>query len=101
MTALIVHPSAYLDISPSDESGSEPVWGPVKLQYERKPGNEDTVSIRTPHERTPHGEIPTGENFAILERRVALVLGPMLGKGLIQVDSRIRKGNRDVRSMLL
>ncbi len=104
MTALIVYPSTYLDISPSEPSGSEPVWGPVRLQYERSPhhpGSEDTVSINTPNKRTPHGEIHPGENFAVIERRVASVLGPMLGKGLIRVDSRIRRGNRHVRSMLL
>lgn len=101
VTALIVYPSAYLDISPSEPSGSEPVWGLVRLQYERSshnPGSEDSVSIRTPNKRTPHGEILPGENFAIVERRVASVLGPMLGKGLIRVDSRIRRGNRHVRS---
>ena len=103
VSALIVYPSAYLDISPSEPSGSDPVWGPVRLQYERsshQPGSEDTVSIRTPNKRTPHGEIHPGENFAVIERRVASVLGPMLGKGLIRVDSRIRRGNRHVRSMI-
>ena len=100
VTALIVYPSAYLDISPSEPSGSEPVWGPVRLQYERSshnPGSEDSVSIRTPNKRTQLGEILPGENFAIIERRVASVLGPMLGKGLIRVDSRIRRGSRHVR----
>ena len=103
VSALIVYPSAYLDISPSEPSGSEPVWGPVRLQYERSshhPGSEDSISIKTPNKRTPHGEIHPGESFAIIERRVASVLGPMLAKGLIRVDSRIRRGNRHVRSML-
>ncbi|KAI9513071.1 SNF2 family N-terminal domain-containing protein [Russula earlei] len=97
VTALIVYPSAYLEIPPSEPSGSEPVWGPVRLQYERTPhhaGSEDTVSIRTPNKRSPHGDILPGENFAVVEQRVASVLGPMLGKGLIRVDSRIRRGNR-------
>lgn len=100
VTALIVYPSTYLDISPSEPSGSEPVWGLVRLQYERTlhhPGNEDTISIRTPNKRSPHGEIHQGENFAVVEQRVASVLGPMLGQGLIRVDSRIRRGNRHVR----
>ena len=100
VTALIVYPSAYLDISPSEPSGSEPVLGPVRLQYERTshhPGSEDTISIRTPNKRGPHGEIHPGENFAVVEQRVASVLGPMLGKGLIRVDARIRRGNRHVR----
>ena len=102
VTALIVYPSVYLDISPSEPSGSEPVWGPVRLLYERSshhPGGEDSVSIRTPNKRTPHGEILPGENFAVIERRVASVLGPMLGKGLIRVDSRIRRGSRHVSFM--
>jgi len=100
VTALIVYPSAYLDISPSEPSGSEPVWGLVRLQYERTPhhpGSEDTISIRTPNKRSSHGEIHSGENFAVVEQRVATVLGPMLGQGLIRVDSRIRRGNRHVR----
>ncbi|KAF8501519.1 hypothetical protein F5888DRAFT_1801044 [Russula emetica] len=69
MTALIVYPSAYLDISPSEPSGSEP------------------------NKRMLHGEIHPGENFAVTERRVASVLGPILGKGKIRGDSRIRRGS--------
>lgn len=102
VSALIVYPSAYLDISPSEPSGSEPVWGPVRLQYERSshhPGSEDTVSIMVPYARTPHGEIHPGENFAVIEQRVASVLGPMIGKSLIRAESRIRRGNRHVCSM--
>jgi len=104
VTALIVYPSAYLDIPPSEPSSSEPVWGPVRLLYERTPhhtGSEDTISIRTPNKRGPHGEIHPGENFAVVEQKVASVLGPMLGKGLIRVESRIRRGNRHVRTIPL
>lgn len=100
VTALILYPSTYLEISISEPSSSDPVWGPVRLQYERTPhhpGSEDTVHIKTPNRRGPHGEIHPGEDFAIVEQRVASILGPMLGKGLIRVDSRIRKGNRHVR----
>jgi SWI/SNF-related matrix-associated actin-dependent regulator of chromatin subfamily A3 len=93
VTALILYPSPYLEISISEPSGSDTVWGPVRLQYERTPNHEDTVHIKTPNRRGPHGEILPGEDFAIVEQRVASVLGPMLGKGLIRVDSRIRKGN--------
>ena len=103
VTALIVYPSAYLVISSSEPSGSEPVWGPVRLQYERTPhhpGSEDTLSIRTPNKRSPNGDIYPGENFAVIEKRVASVLGPMLGKGLIRLDSRIRRGNKHVRILL-
>jgi SWI/SNF-related matrix-associated actin-dependent regulator of chromatin subfamily A3 len=101
VTALILYPSTYLEISISEPSTSDPVWGPVRLQYERTPhhhpGSEDTVHIKTPNRRGPLGEIHPGEDFAIVEQRVASILGPMLGKGLIRVDSRIRKGNRHVR----
>ncbi|KAH8998822.1 SNF2 family N-terminal domain-containing protein [Lactarius hatsudake] len=97
VTALILYPSTYLEISISEPSSSDPVWGPVRLQYERTPhhpGSEDTVHIKTPNRRGPHGEIHPGEDFAIVEQKVASILGPMLGKGLIRVDSRIRKGSR-------
>jgi SWI/SNF-related matrix-associated actin-dependent regulator of chromatin subfamily A3 len=100
VTALILYPSPYLEISISEPSGSDTVWGPVRLQYERTPNHEDTVHIKTPNRRGPHGEILPGEDFAIVEQRVASVLGPMLGKGLIRVDSRIRKGNLHVRVSL-
>ncbi|KAI0284844.1 hypothetical protein BC826DRAFT_1053826 [Russula brevipes] len=101
VTAIIMYPSAYLDISPSEPPGSDPVWGPVRLQYERTPyrsGSEDTISIQTSNKRSPDGEVHPGETFAIVEQRVASILGPMLGKGLIRLDSRIRRGNRHVPS---
>jgi SWI/SNF-related matrix-associated actin-dependent regulator of chromatin subfamily A3 len=100
-TALIMYQSSYLEISPSEPSGSDPVWGPVRLQYERThndSGSEDTIHIRTPNKRSSQGEIFPGERFAIVERRVASILAPMLGKGLIRLDSRIRRGNRHVRA---
>lgn len=102
VTALILYPSPYLEISISEPSSSDIVWGSVRLQYERTPhpGSEDTVHIKTPNRRGPLGEILPGEDFALVEQRVASVLGPMLGKGLIRVDSRIRKGNRHVRGSL-
>jgi hypothetical protein len=77
VTALIMYQSAYLDVSPSEPSGPDPMWGPVRLQYERTPhrlGSEDTVSIQTPNKRSPDGEIHPGENFAIVEQRVASIL---------------------------
>jgi SWI/SNF-related matrix-associated actin-dependent regulator of chromatin subfamily A3 len=101
VTALILYPSAYLEISPSEPSGSDPVWGPVRLQYERThhhSGSEDTIQIRTPNKRSLQGEIYPGENFAVVERRASSILAPMLGKGLIRLDSRIRRGNRHVRA---
>jgi len=92
-TALIVYPSVYLDIPPSEPS----VWGPVRLVYERTPhhtGSSDTLFIRTPNKSGPNEEVHHGETFGVVEQDVASVLGPMLGKGLIRVDSRIRRGNQ-------
>jgi len=98
MTALIIYPSAYLEIPPPEQSGSDLIWGPVLLQCERSPYHpEDSISIRTPNKRDPHGEIHPGEKFAVVEQRAASVLGPMLGNRLIRLDSGIRRGNRHVR----
>jgi SWI/SNF-related matrix-associated actin-dependent regulator of chromatin subfamily A3 len=101
VTALILYPPTYLEIHPSEPSGPDPVWGPVRLQYERThhhSGSEDIIQIRTPNKKSLQGEIYPGENFAVVEQRASSILGPMLGKSLIRLDSRIRRGIRHVRA---
>ena len=43
------------------------------------------------------GETKPGDNFAVVEQKAATVLGPMLGKGLIRLDGRVRRGQPKVR----
>jgi hypothetical protein len=59
--------------------------------------NLETIHIRTPTERSPNGDIVPGEAFAVIEQKVATSLGGMLGKGLIRLEAKIRRGNPNVR----
>ena len=88
VTVLIVYSSAYLlDLSSSEPLGFESMW---VLRYERS-SHIWEVKILFPSGRQLRGEIHPGKNIAVIERRVTSVLGPMLGKGLICVDWRIRR----------
>ncbi|KAI0756790.1 SNF2 family N-terminal domain-containing protein [Daedaleopsis nitida] len=95
-TALVLYPISYL--TPPDYSGQDSDWAPVRLQYEHlenKPGGaSETINIRPPSLKGHNGEIIPGETFAVVEQKVATHLGPMLGKGLIRLDAKIRRGNR-------
>ncbi|PCH33927.1 hypothetical protein WOLCODRAFT_135395 [Wolfiporia cocos MD-104 SS10] len=88
VTALILYPVSYLQ----EGSGAESEWAPVRLSYEHTPhrSSSDTVHIR-PYTVPTSTAIPV-ENFAVLEQRAAGILGPMLGRGLIRLDGKIRKG---------
>ncbi|KAF9457347.1 SNF2 family N-terminal domain-containing protein [Collybia nuda] len=93
VTALVLYPVPYL--LPQDPNSGELEWAPVRLQYEHnphKPGGSETIHIKAPHVRGPHGEAITGEGFGVVEQKVATYLGPMLGKGLIRLDAKVRKG---------
>lgn len=97
VNALVLYPISYL--LPRDQS-QEVEWASVRLQYEHNPhrmGNSETIHIRTPSDRTPNGEIISGDNFAVVEQKVATSLGGMLGKGLIRLEARIRRGKPNVR----
>lgn len=101
VNALVLYPISYL--LPRDQS-QEAEWASVRLQYEHNPhrmGNSETIHIRTPSDRTPNGEIISGDNFAVVEQKVATSLGGMLGKGLIRLEARIRRGKPNVRVCLL
>jgi hypothetical protein len=69
----------------------------VHAHKPKKPGGAYTISIKTPQSRAPHGEKLPGEGFGVVEPKVATDLGPLLGKGLIQLDVKIRKGPPNVR----
>ena len=102
-TALVLYPIAYLN--PQDPSGQDCDWAPVRLNYEhnasKPPGSTETIHIRPPSSKGPSGEFIQGENFAVVEQKVATFLGPMLGKGLIRLDAKIRRGNRAVSTHIV
>ncbi|KAF8898921.1 SNF2 family DNA-dependent ATPase [Infundibulicybe gibba] len=92
VTALVLYPVPYL-IPQEPPSADE--WAPVRLQYEHnpnKPGGTETIHIKAPNIRSPTGEIMPGDAFGVVEQKVATSLGPMLGKGLIRLDAKVRKG---------
>ena len=101
VTALVLYPISYLQTPPIAENVPEAAWATVRLQHDpiakqRSPNSEETVHIKTPPTRTAAGEILVGENFGVVEQKVATVLGPMLGKGLIRIDAKVRRGSPNV-----
>lgn len=98
VTALVLYPVPYLQ-SP-DPSKAEADWASVRLQYEhnphKQPGSTETIHIKTPQIRSPSGEVSPGDAFGVVEQKVASHLGPMLGKGLIRLDAKVRRGMPNV-----
>ncbi|KAJ3535904.1 hypothetical protein NM688_g6913 [Phlebia brevispora] len=94
-TALVLYPIGYLLPQPGMNM-PDMDWAPVRLSYEHnaqaKPGCTETIHIRTPNSTSPSGDVVPGEGFAVVEQKAASVLGPMLGKGLIRLDGRVRRG---------
>ncbi|OCH94709.1 hypothetical protein OBBRIDRAFT_722057 [Obba rivulosa] len=92
VTALVLYPISYLQ--PEGHIG-DAEWAPVRLNYEHnpnKPGGQETIHIKTPSMKTSDGEIVPGENFGVVEQKVATYLGPMFGKGLIRLEAKVRRG---------
>jgi SWI/SNF-related matrix-associated actin-dependent regulator of chromatin subfamily A3 len=98
VTALVLYPVPYLQQQESGLVDAE--WISVRLHYEhnpsKPPGSDQTIHIKAPHTRTPTGEIIAGEGFGVVEQKVATSLGPMLGKGLIRLDGKVRRGMPNV-----
>ena len=95
VTALVLYPLPYL----VSQHPGENEWVTVRLQYEyqaQKLTSKETIHIKSPNSRGPNGENISGENFGVVEQKVADSLGPMLGKGLIRLDAKIRKGPPNV-----
>jgi len=98
-TALVLYPINYLNPGGELPIGSEKEWAPVRLNYEYNPSKasgQDTIHIRTPTSRGTLGESLGGETFAVVEQKVASTVGPMLGKGLIRLEAKVRKGMPNV-----
>jgi hypothetical protein len=69
----------------------------IRLQYEHNPTNiEGTETI---HIKIPSNVPATGvcDSFGVVEQKVATNLGGMLGKGLIKIEAKVRKGPPNVR----
>ncbi|KAF8519105.1 SNF2 family N-terminal domain-containing protein [Hysterangium stoloniferum] len=101
VTALVLYPTPYVNHRPPDPSNPDcDEFAAVRLRYdplakERSPTAEETIHISTPQTKTGEGADERsfgGDNFGVVEQKVASVLGPMLGKGLIRVDAKVRRG---------
>lgn len=94
-TALVLYPVNYLNPGGEQPLGSEKDWASVRLSYERDPSKisgQDTIHIRTPTSRGTLGESLGGDTFGVVEQKIASAVGPMLGKGLIRLEAKVRKG---------
>jgi SWI/SNF-related matrix-associated actin-dependent regulator of chromatin subfamily A3 len=98
VTALVLYPISYL--APSEHGGPDSEWACVRTQYEHNPSkplaSQETIHIKSPNYRTANGETRNGENFGVVEQKVATAIGPMLGKGLIRIEGRVRRGRPNV-----
>jgi SWI/SNF-related matrix-associated actin-dependent regulator of chromatin subfamily A3 len=94
VTALVLYPVSHLN-SDNNQPGTDPDWTCVRLQYEHnpnKPNAQHTIHIKTPSWKGPLGEALGGETFGVAEQKIATNIGPMMGKGLIRLEARVRKG---------
>jgi len=89
-TALILYPILYT----MPQTPAVPEWVPVRFEYESsKTAGKEAIHIKSPSARGPSGESMPGETFGMIEQKVANHLGPMLGRGLIRLDSKICRGS--------
>jgi hypothetical protein len=99
VTALVLYPVSYL--SPDiGQAGTDAEWTSVRLHYEHnpnKPNAQHTIHIKTPSIKGPAGEPLGGETFGVVEQKIATNIGPMMGKGLIRLEARVRKGLPNVK----
>jgi SWI/SNF-related matrix-associated actin-dependent regulator of chromatin subfamily A3 len=99
-TALVLYPVSYLQ---RQDSNNLIEWANVHLRYEHNPqrvGATETIHIKTPSSKTLSGELSQGETFGVVEQKVATDIGPTLGKGLIRLDAKVRRGSPNVSDVL-
>lgn len=97
VTALILYPLPYIQSQESTLPDAD--WVTVHLQYEHNPHTPstlDTIHIKTPHNKSAFEDECGGEAFGVVEQKVASHLGPMLGKGLIRLDAKMRRSSGNV-----
>ena len=100
VTALVLYPIPYLCQQPPT-GVLDPEWARVRLQYEHnanRPGGQATIHIRAPTAQLPNGQQIQGENFAVVEQKVASSLGSLMIKGLIRLDAKVRRDRPNVRT---
>ena len=98
-TTLVLYPIPYIT------SGGDPVrnfpddFVPVRLRYDdaakkrvRTPGSEEeTIQVTVPQYKNANGEIGGGEEFGVVESRIAGVLGPLMAKVLVRLEATVRR----------
>ncbi|KAG2752828.1 kinase-like protein [Suillus brevipes Sb2] len=97
-------PSSQLPPPICQDSNNFIEWANVHLQYEHNPQKADvteTIHIKTPSSKTSSGELSQGETFGVVEQKVATDLGPLLGKRVIRLDAKVRRGSPNNRSAKL
>lgn len=101
VTALVLYPIPYLCQQPP-AGVLDPEWARVRLQYDNnanRPGGQPTIHIRAPTMALPNGQQVPGENFAVVEQKVASSIGSLMAKGLIRLDAKVRRDRPNVRSL--
>ena len=106
VTALILYPISYLQAQGTNDYRYDPEWASVRLKYDAdakrvNPNAEETIHIKTPGTRNAAGEVTDGETFGVVEQRMASYLGPLLGRGLIRLDAKVRVGAPNVSFQLI
>lgn len=99
--AFILYPIDLLDPGSEQSVGSEEEWTVVSLVYEQnhpKGSGRDLIHIRTPTSRGASNETLGGDTFGMIELEVVDIVGPLLGKRVVRVEARIRKGFPNVSS---
>lgn len=89
VNALVLDPVAYL--SPRNPGSAEDEWATVHLRHEHndvaEQGGSETIHIVTPRSRGSNGKA-----FGVLEQKAVTTLWPMLGKRLIRLEGKVRRG---------
>lgn len=69
-------------------------WVPVKFLFDPsppKPGTQQTINLKSLPCLGPDGSTCPPENFAVVESKAAMHLCPLLAKGLIRFDGKVRR----------
>lgn len=115
-TALILYPVPYVCPKPDQPLASLPAatsdgYVPVRLKYDdaskrrqRNPSQtaEETIQIQVPHYKggTSGTESLGGEEFGVVEQRIATVLGPLMAKVLIRLEAHVRRASSTTAPIL-